>query len=278
MRRGGSALARRLRLDSSLLLPNNPVTKGGLETHPTVGYVLGMFRIAVFLLLLSTLPLRAEEALVAVAANFLRPAEVLAEAYEAASGHEISLASGSTGQHYAQIVHGAPYDLFLAADEARPALLTADGLAGEPETYAVGRLAYVSPMFDPTLEWFEGVDEAELIAIANPDLAPYGRAAREALEAKDLWDHVTTVQGQNVGQAYAFVASGNVRGGLVALSLAVDREGFYAVVPSDLHAPIRQDAVLLNRGKGNLAAEGFLDYLGSDDAVRVLEEFGYLRP
>ena len=214
----------------------------------------------------------------AVAANFLKPAGVLAEAYEAASGHEISLASGSTGQHYAQVVHGAPYDLFLAADQERPALLAADGQAGEPVTYAVGRLAYVSPMFDPTLEWFEAVDEAELIAIANPALAPYGRAAKEALDAKGLWDEARTVQGQNVGQAYAFVASGNVRGGLVALSLVIDREGFYAVVPSDLHAPIRQDAVLLNRSKGNLAAEGFLDYLKSNDAAEVLEEFGYLRP
>ena len=147
-----------------------------------------MFRIAALCLLLIPLPLRAEEALLAVAANFLRPAEVLAEAFEAASGHEISLASGSTGQHYAQIVHGAPYDLFLAADQERPALLAADGLAAEPVTYAVGQLAFVSSSFDPTLEWFKAVSEAELIAIANPALAPYGRAAKEALEAKGLWD------------------------------------------------------------------------------------------
>lgn len=259
-------------------MTHSSVTKGGLETHPTVGYVLGMFRIAALCLLLIPLPLRAEEALVAVASNFLKPAEVLAEAYEADSGYEIRLASGSTGQHYAQIVHGAPYDLFLAADQERPALLAADGLAGEPATYAVGQLAYVTSVFEPTLEWFEAVDEAELIAIANPALAPYGRAAKEALEAKGLWDEARTVQGQNVGQAYAFVASGNVPGGLVALSLVVDRSGFYTVVPSDLHAPIRQDAVLLNLGKGNLAAEGFLDYLTSDDARQVLEEFGYLRP
>ena len=237
-----------------------------------------MFRFAASLLLLSALPLRAEEALVAVASNFVKPAEALAAAYEAESGHEVRLASGSTGQHYAQILHGAPYDLFLAADTERPALLAKAQLADAPVTYVVGQLAYVSPMIDPALEWFEAAAETDLIAIANPKLAPYGRAAREALEAKGLWDSTTTVQGQNVGQAYAIVASGNVRGGLVALSLVQDRPGYFIEIPSDLHAPIRQDAVLLNRGKGNLAAEGFLAYLASDAALAVIESYGYIRP
>ena len=249
-----------------------------MEPHTTLGYLLGMLRLAVLLTLFLSLPLRAEEALVAVAANFLRPAEALAEAYATVSGHEITLASGSTGQHFAQVVHGAPYDLFLAADDARPALLTKDGLAGDPVTYAIGRLAYVSPTMDASMPWHEAAEDAGLIAIANPELAPYGRAAMEALEAVGLWDQATTVQGQNVGQAFALVASGNVRGGLVALSQVRGRDDIYQVVSADLHMPIRQDAVLLTRAKGNLAAEGFLAYLGSDAALAVIEEFGYDRP
>lgn len=234
-----------------------------------------MLRLVALLPLLFPLPLWADEALVAVASNFLKPAEVLAGAYEVESGHVIRLAGGSTGQHYAQILHGAPYDLFLAADQERPLNLAEQGLSDAPVTYAEGRLAWVSPMFDPTLEWFEAVEETGLIAIANPKLAPYGRAAQEALEGKGLWDRVTTVQGQNVGQAFAMVTSGNARGGLVALSLVQDRKGFFMVLPADLHAPIRQDAVLLQRAEGNLAAEGFLDYLVSYEAQALIEGFGY---
>lgn len=234
-----------------------------------------MFRLLMIFLLALPLPLRAGEALVAVASNFIKPAEALIEAYEAESGHVIRLAGGSTGQHYAQILHGAPYDLYLAADQARPALLAEQTLAGQPVTYAEGRLAWASPVFDPTLEWHEAVEDAGLIAIANPKLAPYGRAAQEVLEANGLWGKVTTVQGQNVGQAYALVASGNVRGGLVALSQVQDRKGFYMVIPSVLHSPIRQDAVLLPRAKGNLAAQGFLAYLTSESANALIEGFGY---
>lgn len=237
-----------------------------------------MFRIAALTFLLSTLPLRADEALVAVAANFLKPAEALAAAYEAESGHQIALASGSTGQHYAQILYGAPYDVFLAADSERPLLLAQQGLAQDPVTYAVGRLAFVSNGALPKGDWQSAAEKARLLAIANPDLAPYGRAAREVLEALGLWDARRTVQGQNVAQAYALVASGNVEGGFVAASLAQGHDGGVAAVPVGLHNPIRQDAVLLMRGKGDLAAEGFLTYLASDAALALIESFGYDRP
>ena len=252
------------------------MTKGGLETHPTRGIGSFMFRIAALFLLLTALPLRAEEALVAVAANFFKPAEVLAEAYEVESGHKITLASGSTGQHYAQIIHGAPYDLFLSADEERPALLTEAGLAEAVTTYAVGRLAYFAPVSDQERHWTNALMDADLIAIANPDLAPYGRAARDVLENLGIWDETRTVQGQNVGQAFAMIASGNVKGGLVAASQVRGREA--SLVPSELHAPIRQDAVLLTRAKGNLAAAGFLAYLASEPTLAVIESFGYDRP
>lgn len=237
-----------------------------------------MFRFVAFFLIISALPLRADEALVAVAANFLKPAEVLAAAYEDASGHQIALASGSTGQHYAQILHGAPYDLFLAADAERPMLLATQGLSRAPYSYAVGRLMFVSNASFDDDDWTVQAAKLRLLALANPDLAPYGRAAKEALTAINLWDEQRTVQGQNVGQAYALVASGNVQGGLVAASLAQDHVGGSALVSADLHTPILQDAVLLNRGKGNLAAEGFLTYLASDAALSVIESFGYDRP
>lgn len=234
-----------------------------------------------FFLFITALPLRAEQALVAVAANFLKPAEVLAALYEIESGHDIQLAGGSTGQHYAQILHGAPYDIFLAADDQRPRLLEEQGLAEGRFTYAVGRLAIFSadPEF-PVDQGPEGLKDAGFVAIANPSLAPYGRAAQEVLEAAGLSEHLQgqLVQGQNVGQAFGMVASGNARVGLVALSMAQAAEGAFTVIPHDLHSPIRQDAVLLNRGKGNLAAEGFLAYLASDTALAVLEEYGYARP
>lgn len=258
--------------------PIADVTKGGLETGPWVSYVLDMYRIAALILLLFALPLRADEALVAVAANFLKPAEVLAVAFTEETGHTIALASGSTGQHYAQILHGAPYDAFLAADGERPMLLAAQGVAQDPITYAIGRLAYVSnvPFMPDT--WQAAAANVRLLAIANPDLAPYGRAAHEALTAVNLWDEQRTVQGQNVGQAFALVASGNVEGGLVAASMARGHDGDTALVSADLHAPILQDAVLLTRAKGNLAAKGFLTYLGSEAALAVIESFGYDRP
>lgn len=237
-----------------------------------------MIRLALFVFLVGTLPLRAEQALVAVASNFLKPAKVLAEAFTAETGLEIQIAGGSTGQHYAQILHGAPYDLFLAADQERPALLAEQGLSGEPVTYAIGRLAFLVPGVDPDDAWQEAIRRTGRIAIANPELAPYGRAAQQALEAVGLWDGLSPVRGQNVGQAYAMVALGAVQGGLVALSQAQEGDGSYTVIPDGLHAPIRQDAVLLDRGKGDLAAEGFLAYLASETAVAVIESFGYDRP
>ena len=238
-------------------------------------------RLFMIALLFAALPLRAEQALVAVAANFLKPAGVLASLYENESGHEIQLASGSTGQHYAQILHGAPYDVFLAADDQRPLLLEEQGLAHGRFTYAVGRLAIFSADQNfPVAQGLEALKDEGFVAIANPALAPYGRAAQEVLDATGLTEHLQgqVVQGQNVGQAFGMVASGNAQVGLVAMSMAQAAEGVFAVVPDDLHGPILQDAVLLSHGKGNLAAQGFLAYLASDAALVVLDDYGYARP
>lgn len=216
-------------------------------------------------------PVRAFEgsALVAVAANFAKTAEGLLPAFEAESGFQITLSSGSTGQIYAQIINGAPYDAFLAADQARPALLENAGLSIKRLTYARGLLALMLSQGVATKASLSG-DFAHL-AIANPALAPYGLAAKQALEAMELWAPLRgrIVMGQNVGQAYALVASGNAELGLVARSYAP--EGAWDV-PEEYYAPILQDAVLLSE---NAAAVAFLDYLASVNAQAAIRAAGY---
>lgn len=223
----------------------------------------------------------ADEALVAVAANFARTTEALAEAYEAESGHTITISSGSTGQLYARIVQGAPYDAFLSADAERPAMLVESGqaVAGSRFTYAVGRLALWS--VDPDRIGPEGAAALSggfrFLAIANPRTAPYGAAAVEVLETLGLTETVADrlVTGTDVGAAYAFIASGNAELGFIALSQLPDGQGSAWIVPEELHAPLAQDAVLLTRGADNPAALGFLAFLRSEEARAVIEAAGY---
>lgn len=190
---------------------------------------------------------------------------------------------GSTGKLYAQILHGAPFDVLLAADRERPALLERAGLAvpGSRRTYAVGRLTLWSA--DP--ERVQG-DIAELLtaggfrrlAMANPDLAPYGAAAREVLTGFGLYAALDKkiVTAENIGQTYAMVATGNAEIGFVAASgVRSTGEGSRWDVPADLHAPIRQDAVLLSRAENNIAALAFLDFLRTDRARAIISGYGY---
>lgn len=223
---------------------------------------------------------RGETALAAVAANFAGPAQELAERFRAESGHEIVVTTGSTGKLYAQIGAGAPYDLLLAADQASPARLLAEGkaVAGSAFTYARGRLVLWSmqpgratgpeALADPGLRY---------LAIANPELAPYGAAARQALSALGLWDRLKgrIAIGQNAGQTLAMVASGGAEMGLVALSGVLGRGGSRWEVPQALYPPIRQDAVLLLHGAENAAAKEFLAYLASPAVAQVIAGFGY---
>ena len=223
----------------------------------------------------------ADEALVAVAANFARTAEALAEAYEAESGHTITISSGSTGQLYARIVQGAPYDAFLSADAERPELLVESGqaVAGSRFTYAVGRLALWSA--DPDRIGPDGAaalsGDFRFLALANPRTAPYGAAAMEVLEALGLTDSVADrlVTGADVGSTYAFIASGNAEFGFIALTQLPDGQGSAWLVPEELHAPLAQDALLLTRGADNPAALGFLAFLRSDEARAMIEAAGY---
>ena len=230
----------------------------------------------------------ATEVRVAVAANFLAPLQALAEAFEAAGGPPVRISSGATGQHYAQIVNGAPFDVFLAADQARPARLVGEGLALRESrfTYAEGRLVlWARPEAELPEAGFAGLagSSPRRLAIANPRLAPYGAAARAALQASDQWQALQPriIQGQNVGQALQYLATGNASHALVAASY-VHRDGrppgAWVAVPSHLHAPIRQDAVQLVNAPAPAAARRFLAFLRGATAAAIIERFGYQAP
>ncbi|MBT8052124.1 MAG: molybdate ABC transporter substrate-binding protein [Gammaproteobacteria bacterium] len=225
------------------------------------------------------------EVRIAVAANFAPTLRALAEDFSAQTGHRVKISSGSSGKHYAQIRNGAGFDVFLAADSARPARLEAEGIgiAGSCFTYAIGRLVLWVPgqtRIDRPEDYLTSARFRRL-AIANPRLAPYGLAAQQALETWQLWGRLQErlVRGENVAQAYQFVATGNAQSGLVALSqlLRGDRagRGAYRIISGELHDPIRQDAVLLRSGA---AAEAFLQYLRSEPAARMIRAAGYGLP
>lgn len=223
-------------------------------------------------------PAQAQDAQIAVAANFTAAAKELGAAFAAETGREVGFSFGSTGQLYAQITQGAPFDAFLAADAARPALLLDEGLAveGSGFTYAVGQLVLYSA--DPERvtgpESFEG--DFERLAIAEPAAAPYGAAAVETIAALGQTDALAgkLVVGQNISQTFQFVATGNAELGFVALSQTIGREGGSRwVVGPELYTPITQDAVLLD--PGNETAAAFLDFLSTDAAREIITAYGY---
>jgi molybdate transport system substrate-binding protein len=227
------------------------------------------------------LPCKAAEVRVAVAANFTEPARKIATLYEANSGHQVKLSFGATGQFYAQITHGAPFDVLLSADQATPQKAVSEGLAvaGSAFTYATGRLVLFSR--DATrVTGDETLREGRFakIAIANPSLAPYGAAAIATLKALGVLDAVRSkiVQGASIAQAYQFVETGNAELGFVALSQVIgSSSGSRWIVPATLHAPIAQDAVLLKVGEDNAAAREFLEFLRQEPARGVIRDFGY---
>jgi len=241
-----------------------------------------------FPLLILALPLtiQAEEALLAVATNFAGVAQQLETEFELTAHHRITLVTGSTGKLYAQIVNGAPFDVLLAADQERPRLLEASGLAvtGSRFTFAIGRLVLASMnanLIGPDLRESLSRGLTGKLAIANPELAPYGFASRKTLQSLHLWDVVREriVMGENIGQTFALVATRNAELGFIALSQVVAQRGAdalsYIEVPEDLHEPIRQDATLLQHGNANAAAIEFLVFLRSNRARAMLSEYGY---
>lgn len=235
--------------------------------------------------LLLTTSAFADEVQVAVAANFTAPMQEIAPEFERATGHKVLASYGATGKFYAQIKHGAPFDVLLSADEATPTRLAAEGaaLAETQFTYARGKLVLWSAkadLVDDKGEVLKG-GNFEHIALANPKLAPYGAAAVEVLKGLGLHDSLEPkfVTAENIGQSFQFVKSGNAPLGFVAMSQVTKdnklTEGSAWVVPADLYQPIKQDAILLEKGKGNPAADALLEYLQSDAARAVISAYGY---
>ncbi len=229
---------------------------------------------------------RAGEATVAVATNFLVPARQIVAAFEAETGHSVTLVAGSSGKLAAQIIAGAPFDAMLSADQTRIVqMIERDAAVAHTRfTYAVGRLVLWSP--GPLPLKGEGlasldVEAVRRLAIANPKLAPYGLAAEQTLAALGLLDALKDrlVFGENVGQTFGLAASRNVAAAFVAASqvatLNPGEAGHAVPVPDDMHDPIRQDGVLTARGAGNEAARAFLEFMKGPAAGEVIARYGY---
>lgn len=227
----------------------------------------------------------ADEVQVAVAANFTAPIQAIAKDFEKDTGHKLVAAYGSTGQFYAQIKNGAPFDVFLAADDSTPAKLEQEKaiVPGSRFTYAIGTLALWSakPGYVDDKGEVLSKNTYKHLAIANPKAAPYGLAATQVLDKLKLTEATKAkiVEGQNITQAFQFVSTGNAELGFVALSQIYKdgkvSEGSAWIVPANLHDPILQDAVILEKGKDNAAAKALVDYLKGPKATALIKSYGY---
>ncbi len=249
-------------------------------------------------------PALADNLRIAVASNFTPTLKQIVQRFEQQTGHQISLISGSTGKHYAQIRNGAPFDAFFAADSQRPKRLEQEGntLANSRFTYAIGKLV----LWSPKANFFAGSSEIlrqdhfHYLAIANPKLAPYGRAAQQVMQAKGVWQSLQgkLVRGENIAQAYQYVQTGNAQLGFVALSQlqllnqrnhvnqldrnqfnqkSLDSEipGSYWLPDQNLYSPIEQQAVLLN---DKVAAQQFFHFVQSPEIKQLIQSQGYATP
>jgi molybdate transport system substrate-binding protein len=237
------------------------------------------------LLAVSAGPAQAAQVLVAVAANFTAPMKTIAAEFTRDTGHQTKLAFGGSGKFYAQIKNGAPFQMLLSADDETPAKLVQDGMAmaDSRTTYAIGTLVLWSarPGYVDAKGEVLKKGQFNKIALANPKLAPYGKAAVEVLTGMGLLDALAPkfVQGENIAQTWQFASTGNAKLGFVALSQVMKdgkiSSGSGWIVPAKLHTPIRQDAVILTSGKGNPAAEALMKYLKSEKAKAIIKAYGY---
>ncbi|MDM5178071.1 molybdate ABC transporter substrate-binding protein [Massilia sp. DJPM01] len=238
-----------------------------------------------WLALMVTGMVRAGDVHVAVAANFSAPMKEIGARFERETGHKVLATAGATGKFYAQIKHGAPFEVLLAADDETPARLGKEGsaVAATRFTYAIGKLVLWSAqagLVDPQGQVL-AQGRFEHLAIANPTLAPYGAAAMQTLDKLGLRERLAArlVQGDSIAQTHQFLVSGAATLGFVAMSQVFSggklQSGSAWVVPADMYAPLRQDAVLLERGKGKPAALAFLRYLKSEPAREVIRSYGY---
>jgi molybdate transport system substrate-binding protein len=246
--------------------------------------------ITVLALLLAVTPAPAQELAVAAAADLKFAITDVAAQFEAETGTKVNVTYGSSGNFFAQLKNGAPFDVFLSADIDYARRLDEAGL-GEPGTlsrYATGRIVIWAPAnsrFDVSESgWKTLLDErVKKIAIANPEHAPYGRAAVEAMQKAGIYDQVKSklVFGENISQAAQFVQSGNAQAGILALSLAVSdpmKDGKRWDIPEDLHPPIEQAAIVMKRAKNKEAARAFLDFVKSDAGRATLAKYGFTFP
>jgi len=219
---------------------------------------------------------------VAVAANFTEPAKEIAAVFKQKTGHEAILSFGSSGQFYSQITQGAPFQVFLSADDVRPKKLAEEGMAvaNTRFTYAIGKLVLWSktPNLVNGAETLKAATFAKL-SICNPTAAPYGAAAVEAMKSLHLYEALQPklVEGATITQAYQFVETGNAELGFIALSqLKGNDAGSRWLVPQELYNPIRQDAILLKNGAANDAAIAFIGFLKGTEARAIIEKYGYV--
>lgn len=224
----------------------------------------------------------------AVAANFAAPMQQIAELFQKASGHTVKVSTGSSGKFYTQIREGAPFDVFLSADEKTPKLLEQEGLAvkGSRFVYAEGKLVLwsASPGFVDDKGAVLNTGSYNRIAYADPKLAPYGMAAQETLQKMSLWGKLQgkMVIGESIGQTYQFAASGNADLAFIALSQITKsgkvNEGSWWIVPASMYNPIKQAAVELTAARDKNTARAFLSFLKSEKAAAIIRSYGYERP
>lgn len=224
---------------------------------------------------------QAAETTIAVAANFAEAVKEIGAAFEKKTGHKTIFSFGATGQLFTQISQGAPFDVFLSADQATATKAGVDGVAvaATQFTYAEGKLV----LFGKNKDAVTGAQTLKdgkfrKIAIANPAAAPYGTAAVETMKKLGVYEALASriVEGQNITQTYQFIETGNAEVGFVALSQVVaNNDGSRWIVPGNLYAPIKQDAVLLKRGEANAAAKDFVAFLKGPEAMQVKAKYGY---
>ena len=237
------------------------------------------------ILMFASFSVQADEIQLAVAANFTGPMKLIAAEFEKDSGHKVLMTSGATGKFYAQITSGAPFEVFLSADDETPAKLEKEGAAvqGSRFTYAIGKLVLWSAQPDRVDSRGDVLRKGNFdkLAIAAPKLAPYGAAAVETMRRLGVLAAIEPklVTGESLGQTFSFVSSGNAELGFVALSQVYEagriKSGSAWIVPENLYSPIRQDAVLLAKGKDSQAARQLLTFLKNEKSKAVIRAFGY---
>lgn len=235
--------------------------------------------------LMSSSVVSAEVIKVAVASNFTHPIKEIAKNFEQDTQNKVELSFGSSGKFYAQIANGAPYEVFLSADQAKPKRLADEGMAiaDTQFTYAEGQLVLWSkdPQKVDPLGKVLDEDSFNRLALANPKLAPYGLAALQTLETLELVDKTRTkwVKGVNIAQTYQYVDTLNADIGFVALSQITENhkitQGSAWIVPDEFYLPIKQDAIIVKGAERNATAQAFLDYLRSNSAQKIIQSYGY---